>query len=131
AGLVNLALSKFFKGFNWTFDRTINGYGRVVSLMLRVVAIVLLIYAGLLAGTVGMFTVVPGGFIPEQDKGYLVVNAQLQDGASLERTDEVIREMTDIVMHDEEFTSAVGHAISVPGYSILVSTNISNVGGMF
>ncbi|MFL5339579.1 MAG: efflux RND transporter permease subunit [Gemmataceae bacterium] len=131
ARLVNLALGKFFKGFNWGFDRTINGYGRGVSLLLRATAVVLLIYVGLLAGTVGMFKVVPGGFIPDQDKGYLVVNAQLQDGASLERTDEVIREMTDIAMHDEQFKESIGHAISVPGYSILTATNISNVGGMF
>src|SRR3954452_5244417 len=78
-----------------------------------------------------MFKVVPGGFIPEQDKGYLVVNAQLPDGASLERTDEIVRKMTDIALHDEEFKEAVGHSISVPGYSILTGTNISNVGGMF
>jgi len=131
ARFVNFLFAKFFQGFNWVFDRTINGYGRCVSLLLRLTVIALLVYVGLLTGTVGMFKVVPAGFIPEQDKGYLVVNAQLQDGASLERTDEVIRQMTDIVMHDEEFTAAVGHAISVPGYSILVSTNISNVGGMF
>ncbi len=56
-----------------------------------------------MAGTVGMFKAVPGGFIPEQDKGYLVVNAQLPDGASLERTDEVVRQMTEIAMNDEEF----------------------------
>jgi multidrug efflux pump len=130
-GLVNFVLAKFFGGFNWVFDRTINGYGRVVSMLLRVSVIALLVYGGLLAATVHMFKIVPGGFIPEQDKGYLVVNAQLQEGASLERTDEVIRQMTDIAMHDEEFKESVGHAISVPGYSILTSTNISNVGGMF
>jgi multidrug efflux pump len=129
--LVNLAFAKFFKGFNWTFDRTINGYGRGVSLLLRVSVIVLLVYVGLLAATVGMFQVVPGGFIPEQDKGYLVVNAQLQDGASLERTDEIVREMTEIALKDERFKGSIGHAISVPGYSILTGTNISNVGGMF
>lgn len=128
---VNFALGKLFQGFNWGFDRTINGYGRGVSLLLRLSVIVLLVYCGLLAGTVGMFQVVPGGFIPEQDKGYLVVNAQLPDGASLERTDDVVRKMTDIALHDEAFHEAIGHAISVPGYSILTGTNISNVGGMF
>jgi multidrug efflux pump len=129
--LVNKGFAKFFQGFNWIFDRAINGYGRAVSLLLKLSVIVLVIYAGLLAGTVGMFQVVPGGFIPEQDKGYLVVNAQLPDGASLERTEEVIKKMTDIALHDEEFKESVGHAISVPGYSILTGTNISNVGGMF
>lgn len=129
--LVNAAFAKFFQGFNWVFDVTINGYGRVVSLLLKLSVIVLVVYAGLLAGTAGMFQVVPGGFIPEQDKGYLVVNAQLPDGASLERTEEVIKQMTDIALKDEEFKEAVGHAISLPGYSILTGTNISNVGGMF
>ena len=129
--LVNLGFAKFFVGFNWTFDRTINGYGRAVTLLIRASAVALLVYVGLLAGTVGMFQVVPGGFIPEQDKGYLVVNAQLQDGASLERTDEIVREMTNIAMHDEQFKESIGHCISVPGYSILTGTNISNVGGMF
>jgi multidrug efflux pump len=129
--LVNLAFAKFFQLFNWTFDRTIAGYGRGISILLKLSAIVLVVYGGLLVGTVGMFKVVPGGFIPEQDKGYLVVNAQLQDGASLERTDEIVRQMTDIALHDEQFKEAIGHAISVPGYSILTGTNISNVGGMF
>jgi multidrug efflux pump len=128
---VNWAFAKFFQGFNKTFDVTISGYGRGVALLLKLSVIVLVIYAGLLAGTVAMFKVVPGGFIPEQDKGYLVVNAQLPDGASLERTEEVIKTMTDIALHDDEFKEAIGHAISVPGYSILTGTNISNVGGMF
>jgi multidrug efflux pump len=129
--LVNQAFGVFFKGFNWTFDRTIAGYGRAVHLLITASVIALLVYGGLLAGTVGMFNVVPGGFIPEQDKGYLVVNAQLQDGASLERTDEVVRAMTNIAMKDPEFKEAVGHVIGLPGYSILTGTNISNVGGMF
>ena len=130
SGLVNRGFVKFFQGFNWSFDRTINGYGRAVTLLIRASAIALLVYVGLLAGTVGMFKVVPGGFIPEQDKGYLVVNAQLQDGASLERTDEIVKKMTDIAM-SEQFKESIGHCISVPGYSILTGTNISNVGGMF
>lgn len=131
SALVNQGFAKFFQGFNWTFDRTINGYGRAVTMLIRASVIALVVYLGLLAGTVGMFSVVPGGFIPEQDKGYLVVNAQLQDGASLESTDEIVREMTQIAMNDPEFKDSVGHAISVPGYSILTGTNISNVGGMF
>jgi multidrug efflux pump len=67
------------------------------------------------------------GFIPEQDKGYLVVNAQLPDGASLERTEEVMARV-DKIVHD---TPGVQHTLRVPGYSILTGNNISNVGGMF
>jgi multidrug efflux pump len=127
ASLVNGGLGAFFRGFNWTFERTTTGYGGIVTLFLRLSAIILLVYAGLIGLTVLGFRTVPVGFIPEQDKGYLVVNAQLPDGASLERSDEVIRGMTKLALE----TEGVAHAISVPGYSILTSTNIPNVGGMF
>src|SRR5579884_541628 len=127
ATAVNAVLGAFFRGFNWVFDRTTNLYGFVVALFLRVSAIVLLVYAGLIGLTYLGFRAVPAGFIPEQDKGYLVVNAQLPDGASLERSDEVIKRMTELARN----TDGVDHTISVPGYSILTGTNISNVGGMF
>jgi multidrug efflux pump len=125
--MFDLALGWFFKGFNWVFDRAINLYGHTVGFLLRLSVIVLLIYAGLIGLTYLGFRTVPTGFIPEQDKGYLVVNAQLPDGASLERSDEVIARMTALARK----TEGVGHAISVPGYSILTGTNIPNVGGMF
>jgi multidrug efflux pump len=127
AALINGVLGAFFRGFNWVFDRTTNLYGHVVSLFLRLSVVMLLVYGGLIGLTVLGFRAVPAGFIPEQDKGYLVVNAQLPDGASLERSDEVIRHMTALALK----TEGVGHAISVPGYSILTGTNIPNVGGMF
>ncbi len=127
AALVNKGMAAFFRGFNWTFDRGTNLYGHAVTLLLRLSAIALLVYGVLIGLTYVGFRVVPVGFIPEQDKGYLVVNAQLPDGASLERSDEVITRMTDLA----QSTEGVGHAISVPGYSILTGTNISNVGGMF
>ena len=127
ASLVNGGLGVFFRGFNWSFERTTTGYGSIVKLFLRLSAIILLVYAGLIGLTVLGFRTVPVGFIPEQDKGYLVVNAQLPDGASLERSDEVIKGMTKLALE----TEGVAHAISVPGYSILTSTNIPNVGGMF
>lgn len=127
AGPVNAVLGAFFRGFNWTFDRTIALYGNTVALFLRVSVIVLLIYGGLIGLTFLGFRAVPKGFIPQQDKGYLIVNAQLPDGASLERSDAVISRMTAMALKME----GVGHTISVPGYSILTGTNISNVGGMF
>jgi multidrug efflux pump len=127
AAFVNAGLGAFFRGFNWTFDRATNVYGFAVSLFLRLSVIALLVYAGLIGLTVLGFRAVPAGFIPEQDKGYLVVNAQLPDGASLERSDQVIARMTELA----RLTEGVGHTISVPGYSILTGTNIPNVGGMF
>ena len=127
AAMINAGLGAFFRGFNWLFERATNLYGFAVSFFLRVSLIALLVYAGLIGLTVLGFKTVPTGFIPEQDKGYLVVNAQLPDGASLERSDRVVTNMTQIAMK----TEGVGHAISVPGYSILTGTNIPNVGGMF
>lgn len=127
SGVVNRVLDALFRAFNWCFDVAISGYGFVVRLFLRVAVIVLAVYGGLMYLTYLGFTTVPVGFIPEQDKGYLVVNAQLPDGASLERTEAVIDNLRKIA--DE--TPGVAHTIAVPGYSILNSTNISNVGGIF
>jgi multidrug efflux pump len=125
--LVNALLASFFAGFNWVFDRTIEGYGRTVSLMLRLAVVMLIVYGGLMFLTTRGFAAVPIGFIPEQDKGYLVVNAQLPDGASLERTEEVVARMTKIALD----TPGVAHAIGIPGYSVLTSVNVANTGGMF
>jgi multidrug efflux pump len=127
AAVVNRALGLFFRGFNWVFDVTINGYGKAVALLLRLSAIALAVYAVLMGLTVLGFKAVPVGFIPEQDKGYLVLNAQLPDGASLDRSDQLIQELSKLAREDE----GVAHTIDLPGYSVLVSTNISNVGGMF
>src|SRR5262249_34899568 len=127
AWVVNKALGAFFKGFNRTFDVTITGYGAAVKLLVRLAVIALVVYAGLMVLTFQGFRVVPVGFIPEQDKGYLVVNAQLPDGASLERTEAVVARLREIALE----TEGVAHTISVPGYSIVLSTNLTNVGGMF
>jgi multidrug efflux pump len=124
---VNLLLGAFFKGFNKAFDVTIRGYGSAVSVFLKLSIVALLVYVGLIGLTVLGFKVVPKGFIPEQDKGYLVVNAQLPDGAALGRTDAVVKRLSEIARN----TPGVAYTIDVPGYSILLSTNISNVGGMF
>src|SRR5207247_3194565 len=124
---VNRALLAFFKGFNRVFERLTAGYGRIVSGLVRATGVILLLYGGLMVLTWLGFRTVPVGFIPEQDKGYLVVNAQLPDGASLERTEEVMGRLDEMV----RATPGGQHAIRLPGYSILTSNNISNVGGMF
>jgi multidrug efflux pump len=125
--IINKMLGAFFKGFNKSFDVAINAYGKTVAGMLRVAVIVLLVYAGLIALTLMGFNAMPKGFIPEQDKGYLVLNAQLPDGASLGRTDAVIQRLSEMARK----TEGVAYTIDLPGYSTLLSTNISNVGGMF
>src|SRR5262249_30172599 len=114
-------------GFNKAFDVSINAYGKTVATLLRLSVIALLVYGGLIGLTVLGFKVVPKGFIPEQDKGYLVVNAQLPDGASLGRADAVVTQLSEIARK----TPGVAYTIDMPGYSPLLSTNISNVGGMF
>ncbi|HVO94132.1 MAG TPA: efflux RND transporter permease subunit, partial [Terriglobales bacterium] len=124
---VNHGIGVFLGVFNRFFDRLSNGYGVVVRSLVRVGFIVLLIYGGLLALTIWGFNVTPKGFIPEQDKGYLVINAQLPEGASLERTDKMVAQISEVTRK----TKGVAYTIDVPGYSILLSTNISNVGGMF
>jgi multidrug efflux pump subunit AcrB len=130
AGWVNRALGGFFAAFNWAFDRVIEAYGRGVALFLRISGIALLVYGGLMGLTYLGFQAVPTGFIPDQDKGYLVINAQLPDGASLDRTDRIVKQMSAIA-RDAEKVPGVWHTIDLPGYSALLGTNISNVGGMF
>jgi multidrug efflux pump len=127
SGVVNFVMGHFFVGFNWVFERSSRGYGGMVRGILRLAVVMLVVYGGLIGLTVLGFKAVPAGFIPQQDKGYLVVNAQLPDGASLERTDAVVQHITEIARADE----GVGHVIGLPGYSILTSNNIPNSGGMF
>ncbi len=124
---VNRTIVSFFDRFNRVFDRLIDAYGKSVAQLLRMTTIVLVAYAGLIALTYVGFRSVPVGFIPDQDKGYLVLNAQLPDGASLERTEEVMARVDEMV----RATPGVAHTISMPGYSVLTSNNISNAGGMF
>ena len=123
-------VARFFAAFNWVFDRAINAYGCSVALILRLSLIALLVYGGLMGLTYLGFQAVPVGFIPEQDKGYLVVNAELPDGASLDRSDKIIKQMSAIARNAEK-VPGVWHTIDLPGYSAVLGTNISNVGGMF
>jgi multidrug efflux pump len=95
--------------------------------LLRISFVALLVYGGLMGLTYLGFRAVPIGFIPEQDKGYLVLNAQLPDGAALDRTDKVVRKMSKLARE----VPGVAHTIDLPGYSAVLGTNISNVGGMF
>jgi multidrug efflux pump len=124
---VNWALGRFFRGFNWAFERTTQAYGKTVGWCLRLSLIVLVVYVGLIGLTGFGFTRVPSGFVPIQDKGYLVVNIQLPDSASLERTLEVTEAVEKIALQ----TPGVAHAVSVPGLSFVLNANSSNYGNMF
>ena len=124
---LDLTLGWFFKGFNKTFDATTNFYERLVKLCLRGAVIGLVVYVGLLFLTYKGFTIVPTGFVPAQDKGYLLVSAQLPDSASLERTQNVMKRVDEIVRQ----TPGVAHRIVVNGQSSLLQANGSNFGSMY
>jgi multidrug efflux pump len=116
-----------FRPFNRTFERASNTYVGGVKKILRFSAVVLVIYAGLVALGVLGFAKTPTGFVPPQDKQYLVAFAQLPDAASLDRTEKVIRDMGDIALKDPGAASAV----QFPGLSINGFTNSTNSGIVF
>src|SRR5882762_6577101 len=120
--LIDTLLGWFFRLFNRTFDLGIAGYGAVVRRLLRVSGLVLVVYIGLLAVTGLLFQKVPAGFIPNMDQGYLIVFAQLPDGASLQRTNDVQRQIGEIGKN----TPGVERTFAIEGLSVLDSTTKSN-----
>lgn len=122
--LMALTLGWFFGGFNRGMDATRGGYARSVRFVVRGAVLSLVVYGGLLWLTGIGFNTVAQGFIPQQDKGYLIVNAQLPDAASAERTDDVVQTLTQKALD----TPGVAHTISISGYSLLTSSNLSNAG---
>jgi hydrophobe/amphiphile efflux-1 (HAE1) family protein len=95
--------------------------------LLRASLVALAVYAGLLYLTYSGFTKMPTGFIPDQDKGYLLVNAQLPDGASVQRTREVMRRIEQMTRQH----SGVEHTVAISGQSILLGANAPNFGSMY
>ena len=85
-----------WRGFNRGFDRLASGYAWSVGGIVRRKFLFMLLYAGLLAATVWIVNHVPRGFIPTLDQGYAIVVIQLQDGASLSRTDQVTKRASEI-----------------------------------
>jgi hydrophobe/amphiphile efflux-1 (HAE1) family protein len=120
-------IAKFFGWFNRTFERIGNSYGRIVGGISRKAARSMLLLVAIVGGIwlIGKF--VPGGFIPDEDKGYLFVSIELPEGASLQRTDEVLKQIETIVGNTEGVRSAVGLA----GMNILNSLNFPNAALMF
>jgi multidrug efflux pump len=124
---VDRVLGGFFRRFNRLFQRSSAEYGRGVNGTLRRKSAALAVYALLLGGAYLGFQAVPPGFVPVQDKQYLVSFAQLPDGATLDRTEKVIREMSDIALKEPGVESAV----SFPGLSINGFINSSSAGIVF
>ncbi len=124
---INYLLGRSFALFDRAFELSTNAYTGSVSGLLRVSLLVLVIYGGLLGLTWWGFTHTPTGFIPQQDKGYLLVNVQLPDAASVTRTQEVVRRVEDIALH----TPGVRHSVAISGQSILLGANASNFGALY
>ncbi|MCA1856893.1 efflux RND transporter permease subunit [Massilia oculi] len=120
-------LGRFFAAFNRFFGRASHSYEGGVKTVLRRKAATLGVYLALGIAAVFMFKVVPPGFVPAQDKGYLIGFAQLPDAASLDRTDEVIRKMSAIAKE----IPGVESSIAFPGLSINGFTNAPNAGIVF
>jgi len=124
---IDLALGWFFRPFNWVFRKGANGYSSGVTGVLNHKTVMLILYAGLIGTALYLFHVVPAGFVPKQDKQYLVSFAQLPEAATLDRTEKVIRKMSEIALKDPDVESAV----AFPGLSINGFTNSSNAGIVF
>jgi hydrophobe/amphiphile efflux-1 (HAE1) family protein len=124
---INRAFGWLFGPFNRAFGSASHRYGDIVRSVSRRRGAALVVYAGLVMLGVLGFSRVPGGFVPSQDKRYLVAIAQLPDAASLDRTEAVIRRMTDVALKQD----GIEHAVEFPGLSINGFANKPNAGVIF
>jgi hydrophobe/amphiphile efflux-1 (HAE1) family protein len=124
---MDMSLGWFFKMFNWGFGRSTEVYAKIVKWLLRTSFVVLLIYGGLLYLTYWGMLKMPTGFIPQQDKGYLLLNVQLPDGASVERTKSVMKQIEQLAHK----IPGVAHTVGISGQSLLLGANASNFGSMY
>jgi multidrug efflux pump len=133
--LLNFLLAHFFRAFNRGFAWATGVYTRVVARMLRVSALVLAVYVGFLAFTYFVYQGAPRGFIPAQDMGYLMINVQLPDAASMERTQEVMDRLSEIArglpIPDGCTNNGIKHATAIAGQSFVLNALGSNFGSMF
>jgi multidrug efflux pump len=125
--LLNVALAWSFAAFNRGFNAATEGYIRVVGVALRGSVLMLAVYGGLIYLTYKVLAEAPAGFIPNQDKGYLLVNVQLPDSASMPRTERVVRQIDEIARR----TPGVAHTVAVGGQSVLLGANAPNFGTVY
>jgi len=131
----------FFTAFNKAFDVTTRGYMKFVNLGIRRLAFSMLIFVGLIAATGWSFMQVPTGFIPDEDQGYLMINARLPDGSSLYRTEQVGDKIEAILKNNRTTSTTKGkkptyipgvkNIITVNGYSALDALNMTNTVTVF
>ena len=116
-----------FRGFNAMFAAVTRAYAWLVRGAIGLAAPILLVFAGLLAVTWLLFTITPLGFIPKQDKGYLIADVRLPDGASVQRTAKVMAALERRALEEP----GVAHALSVAGRSVVLGGNAPNWGAMY
>ena len=124
---MDFAFGWFFRIFNKGFNKGQHHYSRSVGGFARRKIFMFLIFLILVVGTYFSFKLVPPGFVPAQDKQYLISFAVLPPGATLERTEEVIREMGEIAINEE----GVSNTVQFPGLSINGFVNSSSAGIVF
>ncbi|EMN3561190.1 multidrug efflux RND transporter permease subunit OqxB [Enterobacter hormaechei subsp. steigerwaltii] len=125
--LIDRLFGWIFRPFNRFFHRSSTGYQGLVGKTLGRRGAVFVVYLLLLCAAGVMFKAVPGGFIPTQDKLYLIGGVKMPEGSSLARTDAVIRKMSEIGMN----TEGVDYAVAFPGLNALQFTNTPNTGTVF
>jgi hydrophobe/amphiphile efflux-1 (HAE1) family protein len=124
---LNFLFGWFFRGFNKTFDATNRWYISGLRKVVRFSGIALIVYLGLVFLAYHGLVSIPTGFIPNQDQGYLIVNVQMPDAASIERTQDTMTRISEIARQ----TPGVRGAFTVAGLSILTRSNSSAAGVMF
>ncbi len=125
--LLDTVLGWFFRLFNATFAFGTRIYTRIVGGLLSISLLVLVVYAGLLGLTYWVFEQAPTGFIPQQDKGYLMLNVQLPDSAAVERT----RRALTLIEAVARETPGVEHTVAISGRSLILGANAPNLGSMY
>ncbi|MFL4978636.1 MAG: efflux RND transporter permease subunit [Xanthobacteraceae bacterium] len=126
-GMVARPFDAFFSGFNKLFEKLSLGYGALTRRVLRVAALMLVVYGGLIALTYFQFARTPSGFIPPLDRGYFIVAISLPPGASLERTDRVVRRASEVLLS----RPGVAHAVTFAGFDGATFTDAPNYGVIF
>ena len=120
-------LGWFFDKFNAIFDWFTRKYNAGVSALVRRAVLGLLVVGILTAGCLGLFRILPTGFVPDEDQGYFVVNAMLPEGASLERTDAVVHQIEEYLQQAE----GVEEVVSLGGFSLLTGAYSSYNAALF
>jgi len=120
-------LGFFFKGFNKVFDKTTQGYTSLTRIVARKIAFALVLMLVLTGGMVYLGKLLPGGFMPSEDMGYLMVNIQLPDAASLQRSDVVVKKVEKIIRSHSE----VEYITAATGFSLISGSMSSNAGFVF